>query len=100
MRPITLLCVAAAGLAGCATPAQRIAARLEAAGASPGYAHCVGEALDDRLSLVQLRQLSRGLEAAAAAGTEPEALTRAARRLGDPAIMNAVGAAGLGCLAR
>lgn len=44
-------------LAGCATPAQRIAARLGEYGVPPAQARCMGDRLQSRLSIAQLRRL-------------------------------------------
>ena len=44
-------------VAGCATPAQRIAAKLGEYGVPPGQARCMGERLQDRLSTSQLKRL-------------------------------------------
>lgn len=44
-------------LAGCATPAQRITARLTEYGVPAAPARCMGDRLQSRLSLDQLRRL-------------------------------------------
>ena len=45
-------------LAACATPAQRIAEKLEAQGVPPNDARCIGERLEARLSSAQLLRLA------------------------------------------
>lgn len=44
-------------VAGCATPAQRIATKLGEYGVPPGQARCMGERLQDRLTVSQLKRL-------------------------------------------
>ncbi len=44
-------------LAGCATPSQRIAAKLGEYGVPAPQARCMGDRLQDRLSTAQLRRL-------------------------------------------
>lgn len=44
-------------VAGCATPAQRIATRLTEYGVPPGPARCMGDRLQSRLSVAELRRL-------------------------------------------
>lgn len=44
-------------LASCTTPAQRIATKLGAYGVPPAQARCMGEKLQQRLSVAQLRRL-------------------------------------------
>ncbi len=44
-------------LAGCATPAQRIATKLDEYGVPPRQAQCMGDRLQSRLSLSQLSRL-------------------------------------------
>ena len=45
-------------IAGCATPAQQIATRLGDYGVPPVQARCMGDRLQQRLSLSQLRRLN------------------------------------------
>lgn len=107
MRPALPLLAAAAlafGLAGCATPRERIAQRLETAGVPPATAMCLGIELERRLSIQQLVRLSDAVEPVArrAAGRPLNAgdVAEAALRVGDPAIIGAVTAAGLSCAMR
>jgi hypothetical protein len=45
-------------LAGCATPAQRITAKLTEYGVPSTQAHCMGDRLQSRLSTAQLQRLA------------------------------------------
>ena len=57
MRLVTILPLLA--LSACATPSDRIADALVAYGIAPHQAQCVGERLEDRLSVGQLQELAR-----------------------------------------
>lgn len=56
MKRFSALIIVAA-LAGCATPSQRIAAKLGEFGVPPGQAQCMGDRLVSRLSTSQLQRL-------------------------------------------
>lgn len=58
-RRVLLCCAPLLMLAGCATPAQRIAAKLGEHGVPPRQARCMGERLEQRLSYSQLRRLDQ-----------------------------------------
>ena len=45
-------------LAACATPSQRITAKLTEYGVPPTQARCMGDRLQDRLSIKQLQRLA------------------------------------------
>ena len=84
------------GLAACASPADKIATRLETAGLPPGQARCMGERLSDRLSIGQLRQLER--LAASSAGERLTVGRLAARLSGaDPRLVGELLQTGLSC---
>lgn len=71
------LCVigAVVTLAACATPRERIADALVGYGIPPAQAQCVGGRLEDRLSIGQLRELSRYARAYRDNDPNPGALT-------------------------
>ena len=83
-------------LAGCATPAERITDRLQAAGVPGAEARCMGNRLAARLSLAQLQELNRVVKTA-----DGERLTvnRLVRRLGDsdPALVARLVETGIVC---
>lgn len=84
-------------LAACATPAQRISTKLVELGVPSRQAECMGDKLQQRLSLSQLRRLAevtRGRD-------EKLSFREIARRLddtGDPALVAEVLRAGVGCV--
>ena len=83
-------------VAACATPAERITARLEAAGMPGAQARCMGDRLAARLTLGQMSELNRVVTS-----NDGEKLTvnRLARRLGDadPALVAKLVETGIGC---
>ena len=93
MKRIVLVAVL---LAGCATPAERITDRLQAAGVPGAEARCMGNRLAARLSLAQLQELNRVVKTA-----DGERLTvnRLVRRLGDsdPALVARLVETGIIC---
>ena len=88
--------LAALLLAGCATPAQRITARLEAAGVPGREAKCMGDRLAARLSIGQMVELNRVIKAS---GAERLTVGRLARQLGnaDPALVARLIETGITC---
>lgn len=99
IRPLVLAALAV--LAACATPRERIADRLVAAGVEPLMAACLGRELDERLTIAELRALGRAVEPVArrVEGRRVNAadVAEAAARIGDARIVAAVGASGLRC---
>ena len=93
MKRIVLVAVL---LAGCATPAERITDRLQAAGVPGAEARCMGNRLAARLSLAQLQELNRVVKTA-----DGERLTvnRLVHRLGDsdPALVARLVETGIVC---
>lgn len=94
MKRLPLL--AALLVAACASPAERIAAKLEAAGVPPPQARCMGDRLAQRLSYGQLDQLNRVVRDN---GTERLTVGRLVQRLGDadPALVSELVRTGIGC---
>ncbi len=91
-----LAVIALLAVAGCATPAERIAARLEAAGVPGRAAQCMGDRLAARLTLGQMAELNRVVKAG---DGEKLTVNRLARRLGDtdPALVAKLVETGIGC---
>jgi hypothetical protein len=67
-------------LAGCATPAERITGKLEAAGVPSPQARCMGDKLAARLSIGQLEELNRVVKDS---GGEHLTVNKLVRRLGN-----------------
>lgn len=67
-------------LAGCATPAQRITTKLEAAGVPGPQARCMGNRLASRLSYGQLDELNRVVNDS---GGDRLSFNKLVHRLGD-----------------
>ncbi len=82
------LCAAAA-LAGCATPEQRVRSGLVEAGLSRPIAACMAERMVDRLSLLQLRRIGRlgDLKDANMREMTVDEFLRRARAIRDPEIV-------------
>ncbi len=93
MRRIVLVALL---LAGCATPAERITDRLQAAGVPGAEARCMGNRLAARLSLAQLQELNRVVKTEAG---EHLTVNRIIRRLGDadPALVAKLVETGIVC---
>ncbi|WP_426165065.1 hypothetical protein [Sandarakinorhabdus sp. DWP1-3-1] len=86
-------------LAGCATPAQRIARKLGEYGVPPRQAQCMGDRLQSRLSLAQLRRLDE-IGKMLPDGGRRLSVGDIAQRLGDPrdpTVVIEVVKAGVGC---
>ena len=97
VRARTVIALTAAlTVVACATPAERIIARLEAAGVPGTQARCMGNRLAARLTLAQMSELNRAVKS-----NDGEKLTigRLARRLGDadPALVAKLIETGIGC---
>ena len=86
----------ALALAACATPAERITDRLEAAGLPGSTARCMGNRLAAKLSYGQLEELNRVVKDA---GGEKVTVNRLAHRLGDadPALVARLVETGVVC---
>lgn len=87
-------------VAGCSTPSQRISSKLISYGVPEPQAVCVGDKLDDRLSIAQLQRIGQ-----IAKRSRNEAgqvtITQFARALdkpGDEQLVAEVLRAGLGCM--
>lgn len=87
---------AAVLLAGCTTPEQRIAARLEAAGVPSPQARCMGGRLAARLSYGQLDELNRVVKDS---GGDHLTVNKLVNRLGnaDPVLVARLVETGLTC---
>jgi hypothetical protein len=83
-------------LAACATPAERITDRLQAAGVPGAEARCMGNRLAARLTLGQLEELNRVVKTEAG---EHLTVNRLVRRLGDadPALVAKLVETGIAC---
>lgn len=97
-----LIIAAAASLAACATPQERIADSLVRYGLDQSRAACVGGELQRELSLAQLQELGRVARAYRSRDTNPARLTlddllRASSEIRDPAIPLAVAKAAGRC---
>lgn len=94
MKRVAVLAVVA--LAGCATPAERITGKLEAAGIPSPQARCMGNRLASRLSLGQLDELNRVVKDS---GGDHLTLNKLVNRLGnaDPVIAARLVETGLTC---
>lgn len=91
--------VLGAMVAACASPADKITAALTDYGLPPKQARCMGDRLQDRLSLTQLDRL--GDLARQNRGQGKMSVNRLADQLnrdGDPKLVAEVVGAGVGCL--
>ena len=100
MRPAIILPILALG--ACATPSDRIADALVAYGLAPPQAQCIGERLEDRLSVGQLRELASYARAYGTDDPDPGAqgigdLIRVAAQVHDPRVPIEVGKAAAHC---
>lgn len=87
-------------VAGCATPSQRISSQLIGYGVPEPQAVCVGDKLQARLSISQLRRIGQITKASrnqAGQVTLPQ-FAAALDQPGDEAIVGEVLRAGVGCL--
>jgi hypothetical protein len=87
-------------LAGCATPSQRISSRLIEYGVPQPQAVCVGDKLEDRLSISQMQRIGQ-IAKRSRNDAGQVTITQFAQALdkpGDEALVAEVVRAGLGCL--
>jgi hypothetical protein len=87
-------------VAGCATPSQRISSKLVSYGVPEPQAVCVGDKLEDRLSISQLRRVG---EIAKSSRNDAGRVTitqfaQALDKPGDEELVAEVLRAGLGCI--
>lgn len=87
-------------LAACATPSQKIAAKLTEVGVPQPQARCMGDRLQSRLTLTQLRRLDEvvRLNRDRVGNMSINQIARALDDPGDPALFAEVVRAGVGCL--
>lgn len=87
-------------LGGCASPSQRISAKLVGLGVPQTQALCMGERLEQRLSTKQLVRLGEVAEMSrdSAGRMTVNDLARALNRPGDETIVTEVLRTGVGCL--
>ncbi len=89
-------------LVGCATPSARIATELTRFGLDQNQATCVGNRLEARLSLAQLKQLARAARAYLSNDPNPRQLTagdlaRVSAQINDPQMPIEVASAAASC---
>lgn len=86
-------------VAACTTPADKITSALTDYGLPEKQARCMGERLQERLSLPQLQRLSDLAKANRGQGkVSVNRLADQLNRDGDPKLVAAVVGAGVGCL--
>ena len=91
--------VLGAVVAACSTPADKITAALTEYGLPEKQARCMGERLQDKLSLEQLKRLNDLARQNRGQGrVSVNALADQLNRDGDPKLVAAVVGAGFGCL--
>ncbi len=100
MRVQNSLIAALVLVAGCATPSQRISSKLMSYGVPEPQAVCVGDKLEDRLSIAQMKRIG---EIARRSRNEGGLVTiaqvaQALDQPGDEALVAEVLRAGLGCM--
>jgi hypothetical protein len=100
MRNVIILPILA--LAGCATPSDRITDALVDYGIAPPQAQCVGERLEDRLTIGQLRELASYVRAYRDNDPDPNALgvtdlIRVASQVQDARVPIELGKAAANC---
>lgn len=100
MRVSGLLLAGLVLVAGCATPSQRISSQLVGYGVPEPQAVCVGDKLQARLSMSQLRRIGQITKAGRneAGRVSLAQLAAALDQPGDEAIVAEVFRAGVGCL--
>jgi hypothetical protein len=100
-----VLFAAVATLSGCARPSQRIAAELQQQGFDPAAARCIGDRMEERLTMSQLLRLRAALRHYRdRVGNGPTidfaGLMTMAQDIGDPRIVVETVGAGITCRAR
>ena len=93
---------AALGLAACVSPSAKISTELKRYGLDQRQAQCVGDRLEDRLSLAQLQQLARAARAYSTNDPNPQQLSvgdlaRVSGQISDPQIPVELASAGVAC---
>lgn len=89
-------------LGGCVNPSQKISSELGRYGLDASQAECVGDTLEDNLSIGQLQQLGRAAKAYSRNDTSPGRLTvsdlvRVASQFDDARVPLEVGRAAARC---
>lgn len=102
MKRVFFPAAAVATLGACATPSERIADALVGYGIAPAQAQCVGVRLERRLTIAQLRELSRYARAYRASDPNPGRLTvadliRVSAQVQDARVPLEVGKAAANC---
>lgn len=98
MRRIAALSLAVV-VAACATPADKITAALTDYGLPAKQARCMGERLEAKLSLAQLKRLSDLARQNRGQGrVSVNQIADQLDREGDPKLVSAVAGAGIACL--
>jgi hypothetical protein len=92
----------AIGLAACVDPSAKVATGFVRYGMDDARARCIGDCLETRLSIGQLRQLERAASAVDRAKSPQQGLTvadliRVSAELKDPRVPLEVGRAAAGC---
>lgn len=87
-------------VAGCATPSQRISAQLVEYGVAEPQAVCVGDKLEQRLNISQLRRIGQITKTSrnAAGRVTIAQLAASLDQPGDEAIVAELLRAGVGCM--
>lgn len=99
MAPRHLSLAALALLAACATPSQRITAKLTEYGVPPVQARCMGDGLEKRLNTSQLQRLAEigRLNKDRIGHMTVSDIVGALNKSGDPALVTEVLRTGLRC---
>ena len=102
MRTLPLACLLVLGAGACVDPSTSIATELSRYGLDATQAQCVGQRLEDNLSIGQLQQLARAGGALKQGDTTSGRLTagdllRASSRIEDPKVAIEVARAASGC---
>jgi len=98
----TLVVAGAIALAACVNASAKISGELARYGLDQRQATCVGDRLEARLSLAQLRELARAARAYSSNDPNPDKLTaadlaRVSTQIRDPQIPVEVASAGASC---
>ena len=94
--PLALLAL----LAACATPSQKITAKLTEYGVPPAQARCMGDRLEARLSLAQLQRIGEigRLNRDRVGRMTVNDIAATLNKPGDEALVAEVVKSGIGCL--